>query len=126
MRLMTSADFDRIGRLERQVAYLLRHLGIDPDAAAGQPAGSAFGSPADIFSEVPGGSAGFAAAPAAAGPGMVSGAPAAPAGGYPPEFLDAIQRGKLINAIKIYRQLTGGSLIEAKSAVERIARGEQP
>jgi hypothetical protein len=117
MRLMTSADFDRIGRLERQVAYLLRHLGIDPDVAAGQSAGSTFASPADIFGTVPGAPPAFAAASAPA--------TAAPAG-YPPEFLDAIQRGKLINAIKIYRQLTGASLTEAKSAVEKIARGEQP
>jgi ribosomal protein L7/L12 len=86
MRLMT-ADPDRIGRLERQVAYLLQHLGIDPEVAAGQPAGSTFGSP---------------------------------------ELLDAIQRGKLINAIKIYRELTGASLSQAKSAVEKIARGGQP
>jgi hypothetical protein len=118
MRLMTPADFDRIDRLERQVAYLLRHLGIDPDTAAGQPAGSTFASPADIFGAVPGGPPVFAAAPAPA-------AATAP-GGYPPEFQSAIQRGKLIEAIKIYRQLTGASLIEAKSAVEKIARGEQP
>lgn len=39
MRPMNSADPDRAARLERQVAYLLQHLGIDPDVAAGQPGG---------------------------------------------------------------------------------------
>ncbi|HEY1641400.1 MAG TPA: hypothetical protein VGG35_11980 [Streptosporangiaceae bacterium] len=37
----------------------------------------------------------------------------------------AIQRGRMIEAIKIYRDLTGTSLREAKSAVEVIARGGQ-
>jgi ribosomal protein L7/L12 len=37
----------------------------------------------------------------------------------------AIQRGRMIEAIKIYRDLTGASLREAKSAVEAIARGGQ-
>jgi hypothetical protein len=115
---MIPADPDRTGRLERQVAYLLQHLGIDPEVAAGQPGGSTFGSPGDIFGAVPGSPPAFGtAAPAA---------PAAASGGYPPELLDAIQQGKLINAIKIYRGLTGASLSEAKSAVEKIARGGQP
>jgi hypothetical protein len=35
---MNSAEPARIERLERQVAYLLRHLGIDPDVAAGPDA----------------------------------------------------------------------------------------
>ena len=103
MRRMNAADPDRVARLERQVAYLLQHLRIDPDVAAGGPGGSSFGSPADIF-----------------GPASVP----APAG-YSPELMAAIQRGRMIEAIKIYRDLTGASLREAKSAVEAIARGGQ-
>jgi hypothetical protein len=111
---MNTADPDRVARLERQVAYLLQHLRIDPDVAAGGPGGSSFGSPADIF--------GPASVPA---PGFGS-APATPApAGYSPELMAAIQRGRMIEAIKIYRDLTGASLREAKSAVEAIARGGQ-
>jgi hypothetical protein len=50
---MNSADPDHVARLERQVTYLLQHLGIDPDVAAGQPGGSSFGSPAHIFGSAP-------------------------------------------------------------------------
>ena len=35
---------------------------------------------------------------------------------------DAISRRKTLDAIKLYRQLTGASLTEAKSAVELMAR----
>jgi ribosomal protein L7/L12 len=45
---------------------------------------------------------------------------------YPPELLAAIQRGKMIEAIKIYRTTTGASLREAKAAVEAIARHGMP
>jgi hypothetical protein len=50
MRPVNSAEPARVERLERQVAYLLRHLGIDPDLAS-EPAGpgSSFGSAAGIF-----------------------------------------------------------------------------
>src|SRR5580698_1681190 len=56
MRAMDAHEWARIDRLERQVTYLLNHLEIDPDVAAGQ-AGSAFGpasastfgSASDIF-----------------------------------------------------------------------------
>jgi hypothetical protein len=44
---------------------------------------------------------------------------------FPPAFHEAIQQGHLINAIKIYRQVTGADLRTAKNAVEAIARGEQ-
>jgi hypothetical protein len=46
---MNSAEPARIERLERQVTYLLRHLGIDPDVAASPVSDSPFGSPGDIF-----------------------------------------------------------------------------
>jgi len=42
------------------------------------------------------------------------------------ELTAAIQRGKMIEAIKIYRQVTGAGLREARAAVEAIARGAQP
>jgi hypothetical protein len=113
---MNSADPDREARLERQVAYLLQHLGVDPDVAAGQPGGSSFGSAAGIFGSAPVPAPGFGPVPAA---------PAPAAGGYSPELMAAIQRGRMIEAIKIYRDLTGASLREAKSTVEAIARGCQ-
>ena len=49
----------------------------------------------------------------------------APAAGpsFPPSFADALRQGKMIQAIKIYREVTGVGLKEAKDAVEAIARG---
>lgn len=73
---------ERVARLEQQVAYLQRRLGIDP-----------------------------------AGVDPVSGAPR-----LPPQFYQELQRGKLIRAIKIYRESTGASLADAKRAVELMAR----
>ncbi|MEV4168614.1 hypothetical protein [Nonomuraea sp. NPDC049709] len=73
---------ERIARLERQVAYLQRHLGIDP---------------AFIDS--------------------VSGGPE-----LPPQFYQELRNGKMIKAIKIYREVTGASLLNAKNAVEAMAR----
>jgi hypothetical protein len=43
--------------------------------------------------------------------------------GLPTSFYEALQRGKTIEAIKIYRGATGASLKEAKDAVEAMARG---
>jgi ribosomal protein L7/L12 len=37
-----------------------------------------------------------------------------------------IDQGNIIEAIKIYRQHFGGSLAEAKTAVEALARGDKP
>ncbi|MEV5890090.1 hypothetical protein [Nonomuraea fuscirosea] len=73
---------ERLARLEQQVAYLQRHLGIDPafiDSAAGGPE-------------------------------------------LPPQFYRELRDGKLIRAIKIYRESTGASLVVAKNAVESMAR----
>lgn len=42
--------------------------------------------------------------------------------GLPGDFYAALQAGKMINAIKIYREVTGVGLKEAKDAVEAIAR----
>ncbi|GAA2215404.1 hypothetical protein GCM10009850_108720 [Nonomuraea monospora] len=42
---------------------------------------------------------------------------------FPPEFYDALRRGKTIKAIAIYRKETGASLRDAKNAVENMQRG---
>jgi ribosomal protein L7/L12 len=115
MRHMDAHEWARIDRLERQVAYLLNHLEIAPDVAAGQPGAfgtapaSTFGSAADIFG-----------APAAAPPPGPAAGAAGPA--YPPALLAALDRGKIIEAIKVYREWTGQGLREAKEAVEALAR----
>jgi ribosomal protein L7/L12 len=43
-------------------------------------------------------------------------------GALPPNFYAALQKGKTVEAIKIYRDATGASLVTAKNAVEAIAR----
>jgi hypothetical protein len=78
---MDAADSSRLARLERQVAFLYRHFGFDPQLVDTFPA----------------------------------------AGEMPPEFTEALRQRNLIAAIKIYRQVTGAGLAEAKDAVERIA-----
>jgi len=40
-----------------------------------------------------------------------------------PAFYAALQEGKMIHAIKIYREVTGVGLKEAKEAVDAMARG---
>ena len=40
---------------------------------------------------------------------------------FPPELYDNLRKGKLIHAIKVYREVTGVSLAEAKAAVEAMA-----
>jgi len=77
--IMDSSDNDRIVQLERQVDFLFRRLGIDPDLALAQD------------------------------------------DALPAALYDAIARGKLIQAIKIYRETTGVGLKQAKDAVEAIA-----
>jgi hypothetical protein len=146
MRPMNSAEPARIERLERQVAYLLRHLGIDPDVAASPASGSVFGSAADLFGAPPAPPQPFAAEPqpfpaepqpfpaepqpfpaepqpfaAAAQPAGAQPLPATPA--YPADLVSAVERGDQIAAIKAYRQWTGVGLREAKAAVEAMVRG---
>jgi hypothetical protein len=106
---MDPSELARLARLEAQVAYLLQHLEIDPDQAAlGAPGGSSvFGAPSDIF----GGVSGFTPAVTPA------------ADPYPPGVLAAIQNGRMIEAIKIYRSVTGVGLKEAKDACQAIADG---
>jgi hypothetical protein len=93
---MTDDESERLERLERRVDFLIRYLGIDPAAIES-------GMGVGVYGPVPTG---------------LGGAP-----DMPPAFYEAINAGKLINAIKIYRTETGVSLAEAKSAVESIARG---
>jgi ribosomal protein L7/L12 len=94
-------ETERIARLERKVDYLIGYLGIDPALIAegvmpaGRPAGMPPGvdvAPADELAD------------AALGP-----------------VYDAIRRRKTVDAIRLYRQLTGAGLAEAKSAVESMA-----
>jgi Ribosomal protein L7/L12 C-terminal domain len=100
---MQSDDSERIADLERRVDYLIRYLGIDPARIEGgvMPPGFPGGRPA-----------GFDVAPADERDGAALG-----------PVYDAIRAGKKINAIKLYRKLTGVSLAEAKNAVDSIARG---
>jgi len=152
---MDSDEQARLARLERQMTFLFQHLGLNPAAVPGESAASStFGSPADISGS--GGTGGAPAAtfsspaprygvPAAPGSRTVravsgtafsDAGPAAPAAAipvaeapgtsYPPALMEAIQRGKMIDAIKIYRQLTHAGLKEAKAAVDAIASGRQP
>jgi hypothetical protein len=99
-RLTSMADneTERLERLERRVDFLIRHLGIDPASIESGVAAGPYG-------------------PVPAGLGGMAG------DALPEPMYDAIRAGKLINAIKIYREATGASLAEAKSAVESIARG---
>lgn len=78
MRPMNSAEPARTERLERQVAYLLRHLGIDPELAASELAGfgSSFGPAADIFGEPPAAAQSFAAEPQPFAPSRSAALPA--------------------------------------------------
>ncbi|HEY3871302.1 MAG TPA: ribosomal protein L7/L12 [Actinocrinis sp.] len=102
---MDSFEAERLIRLERQVARLYQHLGLNPNEDGPLGAQPAWGGP--INDAVPG------AAPQTY---AHSGVP------LPPAFDEAIERGKLINAIKIYREVTGVGLKEAKDAVDEIAR----
>jgi hypothetical protein len=101
---MQNNDTERIARLERRVDYLIRYLGIDPVhiAEGVLPAGLPPGDGMPVGLEV---APADELADAALGP-----------------VYDAIRRRKMVDAIKLYRQLTGAGLAEAKSAVESMAR----
>jgi hypothetical protein len=148
---MNSDELARLARMERQVAFLFQHFGLNPAAADGTSAAPASGfgltpadtfgiSPAETFSApvtagyAPPPGPGYAAQPAAGYAAQpAAGFPAPPPAGYAapgaagdpgasPEVLAAIRSGKMIVAIKIYRELTGVGLKEAKLAVEAIQR----
>jgi large subunit ribosomal protein L7/L12 len=78
-------DAERINRLERQVRYLLRYAGLDPEIAAADY--EAFGA----------------------------GLPSAAAS---PEIVALVRDGKPIQAIKMYRQMTGAGLKESKDVID--------
>ena len=42
--------------------------------------------------------------------------------GDDPRIIEQLQKGKMMNAIKFYREITDASLFEAKQAVEEIQR----
>lgn len=77
---MDASDNDRLVRLERQVDFLFRRLGIDPNSVTG---------------------------------------PDAP---LPSSLHVAIAEGRMVEAVKIYRKATGAGLLEAKRAVDAMAR----
>ena len=84
---MLPDDAQRLDRLERQVQFLLRYIGVDPEIAAADSARFGVGPPAAAAS---------------------------------PEIIALIQRGKPIQAIKVYRQMTGVSLKQAKDAIDAL------
>jgi hypothetical protein len=87
----------RIERLEYVVGVLCRHLELDPNLLLGTP------SATSVADAVP--------------PGYS--APARPGGpALPAEFYTLISQGKKIKAIKLYRELTGVGLKEAKDFVD--------
>jgi hypothetical protein len=88
----------RIERLEYQVALLYRHLGLNPDAGLLPP-------PAGVLPPTP-----QDAVPAGRDPRL------------PHEFYDMLARGKKIQAIKIYREVCGVGLKEAKDFVDAYER----
>lgn len=91
-------DAEQLARLERRVDYLIRYLGIDPARITEgvlPPAGLPCGLEVAPQNEA----ADVALAP----------------------VYDALRRRDTLGAIKLYRQLTGASLAEAKSAVASIA-----
>ena len=84
---MLSDDTERIDRLERQVRYLLRYMGVDPEVAAADDVTFGGGQPP------------FAASP---------------------EIVALVRSGKPIQAIKLYRRMTGVDLKEAKDAIDAL------
>jgi ribosomal protein L7/L12 len=104
---MQNNETERLARLERRVDYLLRYLGVDPaDVDAGRMPGPAGAGPG--------------------GAGLPRGLEMAPQNegadfALAPVY-DALRRGKTVDAIKTYRELTGASLAEAKFAVDSITR----
>jgi ribosomal protein L7/L12 len=89
-------DAARLDRLERQVQFLLQHIELDPDIAGADDATF------DVAFPVGG---------PIAGPAMS------------PDIAALVAAGKPIEAIKLYRQLTGAGLKEAKDVIDGL-RGD--
>ena len=119
--MMEPWEQERIERLEYLVVRLYQRLGVDPNADLPAPFKPLLGGLAVL--------AGGSAAPADAviADAVVSdavppaSAPAGPADYLPPDFHEALRRGRTLDAIKIYRQVTGASLDEAKRVVQALA-----
>lgn len=99
-----SNEAERIARLERRVDYLIRYLGINPANIID----GVLPEPDDRWQDGPG--------------GFGMGSPNRDADWLPEALYDALRRGKTIEAIKIYREVTGAGLKEAKAAVEAMGR----
>jgi hypothetical protein len=107
-------DFEtaqRIERLEQQVAALYQHLGLNGHEEYMPPAQylpppPVPGEPQDMMIGMPGDPASPLGRPQYGDPRL------------PPSFYDALQKNKLIQAIKIYREATGVGLKEAKDHVD--------
>jgi hypothetical protein len=84
---MLSDVAERIDRLERQVHYLLRYMGVDPEVAAVNDDGA------------------FRQLPVAASP----------------EVFSLVRAGKPIQAIKVYRQMTGAGPQGSEGRDRRLA-----
>jgi hypothetical protein len=88
-------ESSRLLRLEQKIDFLFRHLGIDPSQVSLEDDfAPSFGDAFDSSSQ----------------PGL------------PSAFYDALRTGHKIQAVKIYHEVTGVGLKEAKSAVERMGR----
>jgi hypothetical protein len=111
-----SNEAERIARLEQRVDYLIRYLGINPadiidDVLRGTPGPVDFDTPLSPDDWAQDGPSRFSIGGRSRGPDWI-----------PEALYDALRQGKMIHAIKIYRDVTGAGLAEAKAAVERIAR----
>ena len=95
---MDADDADRLARLERQVQFLLQRAGVDPDVAASNDV--VFDPSLPVAS--------------AAGSRPVS-----------PEIV-ALAARKPIQAIKLYRDMTGAGLKEAKDVIDALRAGRLP
>jgi len=109
MRDMDLETAQRIERLEYVVGVLCRHLELNPDLLLGTQV-----SLPPIADAVPPGYS--AAAPAAAAAAAAAAWPGGPV--LPPEFYALVRQNRKIQAIKMYRQLTGVGLKEAKDFVD--------
>jgi hypothetical protein len=122
-------DAERLERVERQVRYLLRHFGIDPEVAAADESamGAAMlGSAMPVPAPMPGSAA--MPGPALQQPGMQGPGIQATGGPVPrwPEIVALVQNNRLVEAIKLYREVTGASLKDSKDAIDTVRTDIRP
>ncbi len=104
----------RIERLEYLVEMLCRHQGLD----AGQLPGRDSALPPVVGDRPPAGDA----VPPGYGPPITAPAGAHAGPQLPPIFYEYVRTGKKIQAIKVFREVTGAGLEESKDFVDRISR----